>query len=438
MMDGKLVPGRFCGGLLRRRRRCGGVPARRVGVWAVVAAMVVCGAWSGAVLAEPVSPASLTLEEALAHAAAFHPALQAARLERQAEEDAVIQARALADPSLTVQAVSMERRFGVGVSQMLPLGGKRELQGAMASDNAQAAARKVEAREFAVAAGVVSAFSEWVFLRRSRELVSENLSLVRQLEQVALARYRTGETPYADVVRAQVELARVENELRSLEDIQPAAMSRLAVAMGRPADVLLPVPERLLPVAIELGDDEVLAGLKVANPELAAMRHQVTASLRARELAGRNGIPDLMVGVEVMRSGEMKRNGVGAMVGINLPIWRARRAAEVREAGARADAMTAREGEMTIALQAEARMALFRFRDAGRTLELYESRLMPQAEQALAAMQTAYRAGEATFADLVETARLVLEFRLGRERAQADQWQQLAELEMLTGRRLRP
>lgn len=438
MMDGKLVPGRFCGRLWRRWRRCGGALARTGGVGAVVAVMVVCGAFPVAVLAEPVSPASLTLEEALARAAASHPALEAARLERQAEEEAVSQARALADPNLSVQAASMERRLGVGVSQMLPLGGKRELHGEIAREHARAAARMVDARGLAVAAEVVSAFAEWVLLRRARELVAENLVLVGQLEQVALARYRTGDAPYADVVRAQVELARVENELRSLDDVRSAAMSRLAVAMGQPAQTPLPPPGELPRVVIAPGDEELLAGLEAANPELAAIRHQVAASLRAQELAGRNGIPDLMIGVEVMRSGQMRRNGAGAMVGINLPIWRQRRSAEGREAAARAGAMAAREVEMSLGLQAEARMTLFRFRDAGRTQELYESRLIPQAGQALAAMQTAYRAGEASFADLVETARLVLELQLGRERAHAECWQHLARLEELIGRRLRP
>ena len=378
-----------------------------------------------------------TLEGILDYAWANHPGLQAARLEQEAEEAMVVQARTLPDPTVSLQAATMERRLGLGLSQMFPLAGRRQLRSSIALEGARAAGGMAQARSLAVAADVVNAYAEWVFLLRARELVAENLDLVEQLEQVALTRYRTGEAPYADVVRAQLEVGRVEEELRSLQEVESAAVGRLNAAMGRPVGAPLPPPLGLPPVTLSFTDEAVLAAVQESNPELAVLRHQVAASGHRLELARRGGRPDLMVGVELMHSGEMNRTGVGAMVGINLPIWRERRAAEVREAGARSAAAAARVAEAGLGLEADARLALFRFRDAGRKAELYAVRLIPQVEQTLAAMETAYRGGEAMFADLVETARLVLEFRLGLERARADQWQRLAELEMLMGRRVR-
>ena len=418
------------------RKTCNaqGPAPRRARWWAavVLAALGSAPAWAGeeATLA--------TLEGALAYAAAHHPGLAAARAERDAAEARIIPAGTLPDPMLGLAARSVEREVGIALSQTFPLAGKRQLKAAAAREEARAAENMLHARWLEVAAEVVSAFSEFAFLARARALTEENLALLKQLEEVARARYRTAQAPYADVVRAQVELGRVEDELRSLTEGESAAAGRLNAALGRSVGAPLPPLAGLPEVVQELAAEEVEAAVSAANPELAALAHQVAAAQQELEVAQRIRVPDLTVGVEVMRSGAMRRTGVGVMAGINLPIWRDCCRAEVREAAARVEASAARRAERELALLSQARLALYRFRDATRRGELYAGRLIPQSQQALAAMVTAYRAGEATFADLVETSRMALEFQLARERARVEQLQQLAELERLTGRRWWP
>ncbi len=376
-----------------------------------------------------------TLEGALAYAAAHHPGLAAARAELDAAKARIVPAGTLPDPMLSFVARSMEREVGVGVAQAFPLAGKRGLKAAAAREEACAAQRLVEVRWREVAAEVVNAFSEYAFLERARALTEENLTLLKQLEEVALARYRTSQAPYADLVRVQLELGRVEDELRSLTEAEAAAAARLNAAMGRAVAEGLPAPAGLPEVPQGPSAEEVEAAVRTANPELAALTLQVAAAQQELEVVRRNRVPELMLGVEVMRSGEMRRNGLGVMAGLNLPVWADRRRAEVIEAAARVEAVTARRAERELALLSQARLALFRFRDATRRGELYAGRLIPQSEQALAATLAAYRAGEATFAEVLETSRMGLELQLARERAHVEQLQQLAELERLTGRR---
>lgn len=411
-----------------------GAGRRRGGLWAaaLLAATIAAPAGAG-------DEASLaTLEGALAWAAAHHPGLRAARAERDAAEARIAQVVALPDPTLSILARSMKREVGVGVAQMFPLAGKRGLKAAAAQEAAQAAARLFEAKALEVAAEVVHAFTELAFLARARSLTEDNLALLEQLEEVALARYRTAEAPYADVVRAQVELGRVEDDLRSLAEAADAAAARLNAALGRSADAPLPPLAGVPELRLQLSTDDVENSVRRASPELAALGHELAAAQQRFDLARRNRVPDLMLGVEVMHQQEMKRTGVGVMAGINLPIWRDRLRAEVIEAAAKVEAATARQAEKEQRLLAQVHLALYRFRDADRRGELYAGRLIPQTRQALAAITTAYRAGEATFADVVETSRMVLEFELVYERARVEKLQQLAELQRLTGRRWWP
>lgn len=92
-----------------------------------------------------------------------------------------------------------------------------------------------------------------------------------------------------------------------------------------------------------------------------------------------------------------------------------------------------RRDELANSLSARAAATLFRLRDATRKIALYGETLAPRAVASVAATETAYRSGNASFLDLVDAERLLLEFQLERERALADHGREWAELERLVG-----
>jgi outer membrane protein TolC len=383
-------------------------------------------------------PDSAALEDYLAYAAEHSPALRAALSRWEGAAAVGPQRRALPDPMLSLSVAEMEGRTSVGVSQMLPFFGKRALEGEMADEEAAAAEREVEVVRLTVFARVATAYSDYAYAWQSLANVRESLSLVRQLEEVTLARYRTGEAPYADLVRAQVERGRLEDEVRSWEDRIPAEGALLNGAIGRPAGTPLPPPGDLRAHALPLDEEALLEEVRRANPELTSIRHQVTAARLGIDRSRRAYYPDFGIGLEYMRSGEMNRSGMGAMVSVSLPVRRERLRSGVLEAQARHEAIRAMEAEVANVLEAEARGALFRYNDALRKGALYRDELVPQARQSLEATETAYRAGAATYQDLIESYRTVLAFELVLARAEADQVRHLAELELYLGRRLRP
>ena len=80
-------------------------------------------------------------------------------------------------------------------------------------------------------------------------------------------------------------------------------------------------------------------------------------------------------------------------------------------------------------------MALYKLRDAGEKIGLYQT-LILKTKQAIKATTTAFRANKADFFDLIDEVRILLRFELSYERALAEQAQRVAELEMLIGREL--
>ncbi|MFU8821034.1 MAG: TolC family protein, partial [Gammaproteobacteria bacterium] len=196
---------------------------------------------------------------------------------------------------------------------------------------------------------------------------------------------------------------------------------------------IAPLPER---------DDEYWLGLaREGNPELAARRHEVERERHSVDLARKQYYPDFRLGVEYARDGSgrmamMDGGGADMLMGtisINVPIWRARYDAGLREAQSRLAAADRQVYTEEYALERQLKAALFTYRDGERRLRLYGGTLVPKARQSLVSTEAAYRAGEASFSDLIDTQRVLLEFQLAHERAAADRTSAQARIYALVG-----
>jgi outer membrane protein TolC len=120
------------------------------------------------------------------------------------------------------------------------------------------------------------------------------------------------------------------------------------------------------------------------------------------------------------------------MVSVNIPIWWDKLSAGVREARHRHFAAVHRKIDATNTLSATLKLAAYGFRDANRKIDLYRDTLLPLGRKSLKATDTSFRAGKASFTDLIDAQRILLNFELAYERALANKARRLAELESLT------
>jgi outer membrane protein TolC len=245
-------------------------------------------------------------------------------------------------------------------------------------------------------------------------------------------------------VKAQVELGKLEDRLSTLTDLRGPIAARLNAALNRPPGAPVPWPESVPQEAIAATDEQVLAWAAESNPDLIALDHTVLKHERAIELAAKAYFPDITLGLDYIATGDALMPGtpdsgkdpVIAMVSVNVPIWWQKYRAGEREARARLMAAEHAREEKGNALNSRIKMVLYRFRDSERKIDLFHDTLVPKAEQSLEAAETAFKAASASFLDLIDSERILLEFKLSYERALADRAQRLAELEMLVGRGL--
>ena len=390
------------------------------------------------------------LDEYLRYAALNNPGLEAAFDRWKAALEKSPQATSLPDPRFTYSyfVERVETRVGpqrhrVGLAQTFPWLGKLKLRGDRALAEARAAYEQFATAKLRLFYDVKDAYYELYYLSRALDVTSENMKLIRDLEQVARSQYRVGSAQHADVIRAQVELGKLEDQLRTLRDLKQPIVAKLNAALSRAAETDVPWPKEAPREGIGATDRQILAWMREANPELKALDAEIDAQQTAVRLARKGYFPDVTLGIDYIDTGSARNptsdsgeDPVLATVSINLPIWHRKYRAAEREARARARAARRQREGKANALMAQLKLALFRLRDAQRKLDLYRDTLVPKAQQSLRATEAAYRAGKMDFLNLIDAERMLLEFRLAYERALADHAQRLAEIEMLVGREL--
>jgi outer membrane protein TolC len=293
---------------------------------------------------------------------------------------------------------------------------------------------------------VKDAYYEYYYLAKSIAVTKDHMTLMEHLEGVARSRYKAAAASHPDVIRAQVELGKLEDQYLSLLDLKQPTVARLNAALNRPVDAHIPAPDQIPLEQVEVEDAKLLARLVQANPQLQAIDFEIARQQRSIELAKKDYYPDVTLGVSVIDTGDSivgspKDSGkdpVVASISVNLPIWGPKYSAGVRQARARYNAARRDRTEMANSLSWQLKTALYRFRDGERKIDLYRDTLLPKAEESLKVTEAGFRAAKGTFTDLVDAQRILLEFGLSLERAFADRSQALARLEMLVGSQIKP
>ncbi len=402
-----------------------------------------------------------TLDDYLEYAALNNPGLEAAFNRWKAALQKVPQARALDDPKFTYAYYIKEVETRVGpqrhkfeLSQMFPWFGKLHVKGNIALEAANTDRERYEAEKLKLFFEVKDAYYEYYYLTRAIATTEEHKRLIIYLESVARTNYSTGITPYGDLIKAQVELGKLEDSLLTLRDLQDPIVAKLNEALNRPFNHSLPFPKVIPEETMSFTDDQMLSRLRESNPELKAIDFTIAQEEAAIDLAKKNYFPDLTLGVEYINTnpamepapdpetGEVPRvkddgkDPVIAKFAINLPIWYNKYSAGEKEARLRHLAALSERRDRENSLIADLKMELYNFRDAERKIDLYRDTLVPKAKQSYNVIQKAFTAGKTDFLDVVDAERTLLEFQLSYERALANRAKRLAKLEQLIGQEI--
>ncbi|MGI5817350.1 MAG: TolC family protein [Armatimonadota bacterium] len=404
-------------------------------------------------LADGTAPAG-ALDRLIEVAVSDNPDLAAVRGRIEATEARVPQAGSLPDPeamvalsNVPVGSTALDRTpmtgIQLGLRQMVPYPGRLDLRELAARQDVAITRAIYEESENAVIRDVKRAWNELFYLHRAVEVTRLNRQIAQALTEVADALYSTGFRPQQDLVKANVEVARLVERLVVLEERISRAEARLNGLLDRPADAPLPAPD----VAFEpltLSAEALEGAARESRPLLLETAERVERAETMMRLARMNMKPDFHLGVDYRIRSSSPMDAVGGRdfwtlsVGANLP-WLNRdlHEAEVDEQQALLDAAREQDRAAFNRVREALDNALEAARTGRRQASLYAEGLIPQAELGFSAARAAYETGRVDLIAVLDAFRTLNGYQEQYYRIVADHANAIADLEYVIGQRLR-
>jgi outer membrane protein TolC len=338
-------------------------------------------------------------------------------------------------PSLRpMEAIGMTQ---LQLMQMVPVAGKLRLAGIAETARADATATRIADVSFDLRARAAMLFYDIHTVDATLGVTRETRRLLQDIGDIAAKMYQVGEGRQADVLRANVEVARMQEDIIRMESMRTTMTARLNALLVAPPDAPMGAP-RLPRFPVAPPPLDSLVQLAEQNrPMIRAATQDVDAADAAARLAQREIWPDLQVGVQYgQQPGPNGAQRMGSlMVGASLPIFAKSRQLQMRE---ETNAMRAMAAADLAAMRADTRGAVGEAHAslgrARRLAELYRTSVLPQAEATVTSSFSSYRVGAVNFMTLLDAQMTLNRYRQELFTLEAEEGKAWAELEMLTGR----
>ena len=401
------------------------------------------------------SNAPLSLQDCVKIALGVHPELQQAAQRVQEAQQTVSQARSLKGPQVDFDTSWTEYQWlppnkqkiiGAGTTdvysevalrQLLYSGGRTQALLDQARLDLLAAHEELRRTRQSVAFQVAHAF---FLLRQAEELLRAQQEAVNQVQahlEIARKRLAVGTAREVDVLKAEVQLADVQQARIAAENRVAVARMTLNVAMGRPADTALQIVDNSR-TAPSLG--EVQGSLREALPshpewiqgELAIRRADAGLTV-ARSLARPNLALQAAYNLE---GGSVPPDVDNWNVGlrVSIPLWDSGNAAGAKGAArARIEQAGAAQERLRQRLELAVQEAQVAMRDAEERMGV-TALSVDEARRTLTVEQERYRVGAGSSIEVIDAQVALTQAETNAIRATYDYRIALAQLEYALGR----
>jgi outer membrane protein TolC len=390
----------------------------------------------------------LSVDQAVSEALQSNPEIRASVRRLSLAQLKTTTARSLDDPMFMVRDwdTPLRKPWDLNQAQMMfsvqqtfLSKEKRDVRSKLAGDDAQMAASDLESMRQEVAAEVRKNCADLMRNADERKLLDRQSALLKEALSVTLVQYTTGKVSQADVLRAQMGITRLDEQLIELDEERDTASAGLNHLLGRRPDEPVEIsgnyaaPGNLPPL-------EELERLAILNrPELAGLRTQIAKSKSEGQATRLAMKPDFTaaLGYMVMPAGSASRNAYMAEMTMNLP-WlnRDRHEGETKQADAATDVTQAELEARSSAVFLEVRQAQIATLAAERRVKVYRDTLLPQADAEFKASTAAYRNNRAEFLTLIDSQNMLLDIQTAYYKASSATDAGVAELERAIGMQL--
>ena len=392
---------------------------------------------------DPLNQKTLQLETLVEEVLNRNPDLEAAKERIRAAAEVVPRVQVIDDPEFKFMSnfnnfktkSKFDPMLQYQISQTFPFPGKLGLKGKVATE----ILKQFQNAKITTVKDLIfqtkKLYFKLVFNQSSLLINETNREIAKNIIDDSLALYRSGIKGYEEVIKAQVELQILDEELLTIEAERIFIISMLNTILNRSQDEPIGQAVEVANPSKNLSFQTLEAIAMQQRSELKELKALVKEQEMMAKLAKREYFPDITIaaGYEQMTK-NLSDNAWEASISFNLPLWigqRQRR--QFREAKAKASANANTLLGMKAIIQGQIQDILGKIKAVEEKLLLYETGLLPKIAEALKASEISYRTGKGDFLILLDTRRQYQNIELTFEGIKAERETLLAELERAIG-----
>jgi len=391
--------------------------------------------------------AATPLSKLLEEAGQNNPQIQAARQGTQAAREVPAQVTALPDPVFQLQQVNVgsPRPFagytnsdfayiGLGASQDIPYPGKLRLRGEIARRDADIASSRADSVSLSVLAKIKTAYYQLAYLSQTLAILNSDRQLLKQVEQAADARYRSGLGNQQDILQTQIQETKLLRDIsmHHLEEGKLQARLKQLANRSQSSPDIEPVP--LTETRLQMPFEEVLAAAGAQNPDLAATQHTIERQTLQVDAARKDFKPDFNVQAMWQRTDPTQYRAYYQITfGIKIPLHYGKQRAELAQSEAELGRARSDREARSQQIAADLRQQYVIAEQSAELLKINREGLIPQTRTGFQAGLAAYQNQRLDFQTLLTSYLDILRLEQENLQALADHESAIARLEQMTG-----
>jgi cobalt-zinc-cadmium efflux system outer membrane protein len=394
--------------------------------------------------------ADTLLDGYLKEAADNNPVLKSKFNDYLAALEKVPQVGTLPDPQVTfgyfispVETRVGPQRARISATQMFPwfgsLAAKKEASVSMAKSKYELF-EEAKSRLFF---DVKSMYCNLYFAQKAIAITEENIAILKTFRRLALSKVESGLASSVDVLRVEMEIADLENQLALQKDGFFALRSGFNNLLNEDERRAVYLPDTLATADTAFDREAVLDSIQKGNHQVLQMEFMETSYKKQAIAAKKAGMPNITVGFDYVVVGKSanpmtapsesgKDAFVFPMVGISVPLYRHKYSSMVKEAVLMQQSTNDAKRDKINALEATYAMTEKEYKDAIRRIPLFKGQ-SARANNSLNILRTEYETSGKNFEEVLRMERQLLQYRLELEKARSDKGATIAFIQYLMG-----
>jgi outer membrane protein TolC len=265
------------------------------------------------------------------------------------------------------------------------------------------------------------------------------------MRELARIQFEAGKGSFVNVLRADMQIAEMENKLAYLKDSEWPLNTEFEKFLNTKMSGTLVFPDTLWKDSIPGAKTLMLDSIAANNPSLKKMDYEIASWEKQMEASKKMGYPSFTIGATYVNmskrpetNGHIHDNGKDMYmfpeIGVMIPLYRKKYNAMVNEAKFKSESATYQKANMTNELTSELEMGYRDYIDAQRRMLLY-SRLYLLAKNTRELLLSTFTVGGNDFEEVLRMQEQELMYALELEDARAMLNTSVAEINYLTGKK---